>query len=400
MKRMNFNIKDRKFLVTTLSLVMVCVFTLSIAYAALNTILTIQGNAEVVASTWDIHFDNPKLNVGSSYTVRPNIKSSNTVEFSCFLNKPGMFYEFTIDVVNDGTIDAMIANVVKTPDLTAEQAKYFKYEVSYANGDAITTKQILRKGTSTPIKVKIEYRKDLVASDLPTEQVALDLSLTFEYVQSDGTGTNVTNNGVNLGVITNGDVNEIGTIVTIGSEQFYSMGVAGNNVKLFAAYPLYVGGTNKTSTWVAYGDEATGMQDIGMRGEIPYVGSRNSGVTPFSSDAQKGENYSSYNGSIVEGYVNNYKTLLESKFDVSVEEARLLSEDDLINTFGCNFDSQTCSGTEYVWLYDKTIWTGVSYDSEKVYYLYVRGELRPLTASSLSIAGVRPVIVISKDYFN
>ena len=55
MKRINFNIKDRKFLITTLSLVMVCVFTLSIAYAALNAVLTIQGNAEVVASTWDIY---------------------------------------------------------------------------------------------------------------------------------------------------------------------------------------------------------------------------------------------------------------------------------------------------------------------------------------------------------
>ena len=74
MKRINFNIKDRKFLITPLSLVMVCVFTLSIAYAALNTILTILGKAEVVASTWDIHFDNPKLNVGSTYAVRPNIK--------------------------------------------------------------------------------------------------------------------------------------------------------------------------------------------------------------------------------------------------------------------------------------------------------------------------------------
>ena len=400
MKRINFNIKDRKFLVTTLCLVMVCVFTLSIAYAALNAVLTIQCNAEVVASTWNIYLDNPRVNVESSYPYNPIVKSSNTVEFSPYLNFPGAFYEFTVDVVNDGSIDAMIANVIKTPELTAEQAKYFKYEVSYANGESITTKQTLSKGTAMPIKVRVEYRNDLNSSDLPTSEEVLDLSLTLEYVQSDGTGSFVADNGVNVGVSTNGDINEMGTIVTIGSEQFYSMGVDGNNVKLFAIYPLYVGGTNETNEWVAYGNEATGMQDSSMRGEIPIYYMRNYGVTPFSSDAQKGTNYSSYNGSIVEGYVNNYKTLLESKFDVSVEEARLLSEDDLINTFGCSFDNQTCSGTEYVWLYDKTIWTGVSYDSEKVYYLYVRGELQPLSYFSTSTAGVRPVIVISKDYFN
>ena len=398
MKRINFNIKDRKFLVTTLSLVMVCVFTLSIAYAALNTILTIQGNAEVVASTWNIYLDNPRVNVESSYPYNPIVKSSNTVEFSPYLNFPGAFYEFTVDVVNDGSIDAMIANVIKTPELTAEQAKYFKYEVSYANGESITTKQTLSKGTAMPIKVRVEYRNDLNSSDLPTGQVVLDLSLTLEYIQSDGTGSSVKDNGA-WTISANGDINEIGTIVTIGSEQFYTIGTEDNNVKLLAVYPLYVGGENR-GRWVAYGDEATGMQDVGMRGAVPAVGWDEFGVTPFSSDAQKGTNYSSYNGSIVEGYVNNYKTLLESKFDVSVEKARLLSEDDLINTFGCSFDNQTCSGTEYVWLYNKTIWTGVSYDAESIYYLFVRGELQPLSYSSTSDAGVRPVIVISKDYFN
>ena len=88
MKRINFNIKDRKFLITTLSLVMVCVFTLSIAYAALNAVLTIQGNAEVVASTWNIYLDNPRVTVGSSTTNLPVIKTSSTLEFSTTLNMP------------------------------------------------------------------------------------------------------------------------------------------------------------------------------------------------------------------------------------------------------------------------------------------------------------------------
>ena len=398
MKRMNFNIKDRKFLITTLSLVMVCVFTLSIAYAALNAVLTIQGNAEVVASTWNIYLDNPRVTVDSATTNLPVIKTSSTLEFSTTLNMPGDFYEFTVDVVNDGSIDAMIANVIKTPDLTTEQAKFLKYEVSYQNGESITTKQLLAKDTTMPIKVRIEYRKDLNNADLPTGQIVLDLSLTLEYIQSDGTGSSVKDNGAWI-ISANGDINEIGTIVTIGSEQFYTIGTEDNNVKLLAVYPLYAGGENR-GRWVAYGDEATGMQDKNMRGAVPAVGWDEYGVTPFSSETQKGINYSSYNGSIVEIYVNNYKTLLESKFDVSVEEARLLSEDDLINTFGCSFDNKSCASTSYDWLCSHTSWVGVPYDDENIYYIFVRCELDSINYSTDSYATVRPVIVISKDYFN
>ena len=396
MKRINFNIKDRKFLITTLSLVMVCVFTLSIAYAALSAVLTISGNARVSAADWDIYLNNPRVTSGSATTDVP-IVNGVTATFNTTLNMPGDFYEFTVDVVNGGDIDAMIENVVKSPDLTAEQAKFLKYEITYQNGESISTKQLLAKDTTMPIKVRIEYRKDLSNSDLPTGQVVLDLSLTLEYIQSDGTGSSVKDNGA-WTISANGDINEIGTIVTIGSEQFYTMGVEGNNLKLFSIYPLYVGGAD-IKEWIAYGDEATGMQDSNMRGSIPMVGENEYGVTPFSSDAKKGTNYSSYNGSIVEEYVNNYKTLLESKFNVDVVETRLLSEDDLIYTFGCSFDGRTCSGTKYSWLYDKTIWTGVSYDDENIYYLYVRGEFEPLPYFSTSVAGVRPVVVISTDYF-
>ena len=196
MKRLNFNIKDRKVLTLGLCLVAICVFTLTIAYAALNAVLTIQGTAEVVASTWNIYLDNPRLSPGSEDIYEPTITGTNKVNFNTTLSQPGEFYEFVVDVVNAGDIDAMIASVIKTPDLTEEQAKFLKYEVTYENGTPITTQQTLSKDTTTPIKVRIEYRKDLVASDLPTAQTVLDMSITLEYTQSDGTGTTIPNNGV------------------------------------------------------------------------------------------------------------------------------------------------------------------------------------------------------------
>lgn len=198
MKKFNFNIKDRKMLFGILCIVFVCVFTLTIVYAALNAVLTISGNAEVAASNWDIYLANPKVTNGSATMNVPEIKSNSTLEFSATLDMPGDFYEFTVDVVNDGSIDAMIENVVKTPELDDSQKKYLKYEITYQNGESIDKEQLLASKTTMPIKVRLEYRTDLSASDLPTGQVELELALTLEYVQSDGTGSSVTNNGSNI----------------------------------------------------------------------------------------------------------------------------------------------------------------------------------------------------------
>ena len=148
-------IKDRKFLMTTLSIAIVCIFTLTIAYSALSAVLTINGNARVSAANWDIYLNNPRVTNGSATTNLPQIKTSSTLEFETTLNMPGDFYEFVVDVVNGGDIDAMIENVVKTPDLTAEQAKFLKYEITYQNNEPITTKQLLAKDTTMPIKVRV-----------------------------------------------------------------------------------------------------------------------------------------------------------------------------------------------------------------------------------------------------
>ena len=392
MKRLNFNIKDRKVLTLGLCLVVVCVFTLTIAYAALNAVLTISGNARVSAADWDIYLANPKVTNGSATTTVPSIKTSSTVEFSTTLSMPGDFYEFTIDVVNGGSIDAMIENVVKTPELTADQVKFLKYEITYQNGESITNKQLLAKDTTMPIKVRIEYRKDLVASDLPTGQVVLDLALTLEYTQSDGTASAVTNNGVYKPVSANGSLDAIGTIVTIGDQQFYTIGTEGDNVKLLSMYNLYVGGEYNNSNWTAYGDEATGKQDSTMLGYVSGQSIRN-GTTSFSNTN------STYAGSIVEGYVNNYKTILEKDYGVDVVEARLISYDELTDseTFAC-VEFGMCS-SKYPWIYSTSYWSGSANNAYSVWGVLSDGNFGRCNYDYGNYFGVRPVIIISKSNF-
>ena len=401
MKRINFNIKDRKVLTLGLCLVVVCVFTLTIAYAALNAVLTIQGSAQVTSSNWDVHLANPKVTNGSVTTTVPTLTTGKSLTFSTTLNMPGDFYEFTVDVVNSGSIDAMIEKVTKTPELTTEQAKFLKYEVNYENGESIANKQAIAAGITMPIKVRVEYRNDLVASDLPTGQVQLTLGLVLDYTQSDGTGTTVKDNGVYKPVSANGDINAIGTVVTIGDQQFYTIGTEGDNVKLLSMYNLYVGNQFDDDNGTIPLANPTGKQSELAIGWFLRYSSTNPiiGATAFSSDTQKGTHYSDYSGSIVEGYVNNYKTILESDYGVNVESARIITKDELVNTFGCNESEYTCKGSAYSWIYDTTYWTGSAYDNESLWRVSTGGGFGFFAYVFADGFGVRPVIIISKSLF-
>lgn len=120
---MKIDIKNRKTLYIIIAILLILIFTLTIVYAALSTVLTINGQAEVTAASWDIYFDNIEVNEGSvKATKAPTKIDSRTINFIVSLEEPGDYYKFTVDVVNNGTIDAMIDSVIKTPTLTEQQA--------------------------------------------------------------------------------------------------------------------------------------------------------------------------------------------------------------------------------------------------------------------------------------
>lgn len=403
--------RNRNVLYIILGIVLVSVFTLTIVYAALSVTLNITGSAEVVASNWDIHLDNVQLNSNSVTTTVPSITSSTTATFSTTLTTPGDFYEFTIDVVNDGSIDAMIDGITKTPTLTETQAKYLKYEVEYQNGEAINTKQLVSANSFVRLKVRVEFRKDITASDLPTTSETLNLSFTVNYVQSDGTASSVTDNGVKLIKVVSGDGTKTSDEICIGEECFYVISSIDDTVTMLAKYNLYVGG-EYNSGWTEYGDEATGKQDSSMLGYVSGQSIRK-GTLVFSSTtywndgsalkSEYGVEYPAYvydSNSTLYNYVENYKTYLESQ-GVAVDEARLISFDELL-ALGCVYKDVSAHQCDNApsWVTSTSYWTGTA---------KTNASLKNVSANSLTvnnesysrnmISGVRPVIVIAKSNF-
>ena len=382
-------------------LILIVLFGISVGYAVINRSLNITGNSEVKQNTWNIYFDNVKVKEGSVTSNLPVIDTTtkSTVNFNVMLNLPGDFYEFTVDVVNSGTIDAMVDSVVKTPELTDDQKKYLNYIIEYENGEQITSKQLVSKNSLVRLKVRVEYKKDLTESDLPTITETLNLGFTLNYVQGDRTGATVKNNGIKIQPIANGLLDDIGTIVTIGDQQFYTIGTEGDNVKLLSMYNLYVGNKYDDENGLVPLADPTGKQSETARGFFKDYNAENPiiGTTAFSSDSQKGTNYSDYNGSIVEGYVNNYKTILENDYDVDVVEARLIIKEELTSDkIGCDEILCSCKKAPN-FIYSTSYWSGSAYGTDEVWSVDSSGNFIFDDCNEVDFFGVRPVIILKKS---
>ena len=177
--------KDKK---SKIFLMLALILCITIGYAALTTTLNITGNSEIKNAKWDIHFANLVVDDTSVDATTPATIDSNktTVNYVVNLVKPGDSYSFTVDVVNEGTIDGMVS-IVSNTGLTAEQQKYVQYSITYANGVELKEKDGLKAGAKNNIKVKVKYKDDINAEDLPQTNQALNLTFTVEYVQADDT---------------------------------------------------------------------------------------------------------------------------------------------------------------------------------------------------------------------
>ena len=281
----------------------------------------------------------------------------------------------------------MIDSVIKEPTLTETQAKYLNYIIEYQNGESINTKQLVSKNSFVRLKVRVEYRKDITASDLPTTSETLNLSFIVNYVQSDGTGSSVTDNGIKQ--------NKVGTEKCFNSECFYVISSTEETVTMLAKYNLYVGG-EYNSSWTAYGSEATGIQDSTMIG-IASGQSIRKGTIPFSYNRYWLSTVSSYpayvydSNSTLYSYVENYKTYL-STLGVTPSEARLITKEEL-ESLGCSGSS--CSKAPS-WVYATSYWSGSANSSNGVWYVNSYGRFDSGGYSNDNGYGCRPVIVIDR----
>lgn len=176
-------VKNRKK-EAALAAIILIVIILSLGYGYLNTTLGIEGNSIISSNKWDIHFDNVKILDGSVIATKPATinKDLDTINFAVTFNNLGDYYDFTFNVVNGGTIDARLSELIKL-GVSDEQEKYVNFNVTYANGEQINVDDKLAAGTSRNIRIRVDYKADIFEGEINAPDKVLDLSFRMNYVQ-------------------------------------------------------------------------------------------------------------------------------------------------------------------------------------------------------------------------
>lgn len=164
----------------------VSLLLLTIAYASLavNFGIKVNGAKKVEALNWNIQFENLNVIDGSVKAIKDaEIDESKTgIEYEIALNTLGEFYSFTTDIVNTGTIDAKIYDIIEKT-ITEEQRKYIDYYIKYTNGEEIKKEDTLDASEKKNITVMVKFKNDLEKEDLPKERTTLDLAYKIVYIE-------------------------------------------------------------------------------------------------------------------------------------------------------------------------------------------------------------------------
>ena len=183
----------RRRLQTYIYLILVLfVFSMGIGYAALSETLTLEGTTDIDEASWNVHFQNVQITSGSvTATTEPTISDNTSISFGVNLEDPGDFYEFTVDVVNDGSLDAKLNAITVLPELTSEESNFFRYQVQYLDGVPISEGNALAVGATETIIVRFEYLVQADVTLYPTEDTNFSFSVSMNYVQGKGVGPRI-----------------------------------------------------------------------------------------------------------------------------------------------------------------------------------------------------------------
>ena len=170
----------------SMSIILLLILVIGVGYAYLTSNLSISGTTEIAGNSWDIHFENLNVKDGSVTATTPATISNSTTDitYSIKLERPKDYYEFTVDVKNDGTLPGKVS-ISSLAGITTEAAPIVSYTITYTNGRSVNIGDILNAGAKKTIRVRVFYKDDISATDFPANNLNLTLTYTLQYIQSE-----------------------------------------------------------------------------------------------------------------------------------------------------------------------------------------------------------------------
>ncbi len=191
---------DRQTKIIAVIAMLVAIGGLSIAFAALNQNITIDGSATVSKIGFKVEFqDLVKETPTGLVTIitEPTISASTTHvgDYDVIFTSPESSISYTMDIVNTGTLDAVLGSIdVPTPICTgtgenalvdAENVcNNLTYTLTYSDGSAIQVGDSLAAGDSENVRLTLSYG-EITVDELAKESVSIsNLSININYTQS------------------------------------------------------------------------------------------------------------------------------------------------------------------------------------------------------------------------
>ena len=192
-----------------LGVLIVGVISMSVAFAALSTNLSINGSASIPTTSWNIHFANNHDSTQSPHqdgTVNRGtitgvqFAATSITGFTATLYQPNDEVVYEFDIVNEGTIDAQLDNFTKTLTCNTSNCSMITYTIDCedaSHNDANQSDYILAHGQSVSCVMKIKYNEQTNSGNGVYEQGAVNAtaSASWIYKQVEGNGGSGNNSG-------------------------------------------------------------------------------------------------------------------------------------------------------------------------------------------------------------
>ena len=180
--------KNKNNVLLIIGLVLLIV-VIGVGYASLYENLEINGTANIGKSTWSITFDNIQPVTGSVTPSTPPyvMGETTTLSYTVALNKPGDFYEFRVDVVNEGSLSAALTSQTLTG---GESYNFIIHDVKMVSGSnliAVPSDLVLaphgETGDTITLDVKVEYDRENASAEYLSATIPpinLQYAMNFE----------------------------------------------------------------------------------------------------------------------------------------------------------------------------------------------------------------------------
>lgn len=187
----NDNKKGKKNTSKLILIIALLLLLVTVGYATLTTQLNIIGSTTVSKNSWNVYISDVKnISAGGNTVVseEPTVSGSTDttkLTYEVELVKPGDTYQFDFVVKNGGTIDIILDKLPVLAGLTTEQDVYINHTITNVDGSAVTVEDsAIDAGETKTYRIKVEYDTNITNDQLPSDDQAITLTATLDYIQN------------------------------------------------------------------------------------------------------------------------------------------------------------------------------------------------------------------------